>query len=84
MESWRNSHKQGPVMTVRVTDSGEVSLPKAVQELMGIGPGSLVDFERAPDGRIVLVKVDLTEMTTRLEKLRGSAARASAPMKSWS
>jgi antitoxin PrlF len=60
-------------MTVRVTDTGEVTLPKAVQDLMGIGPGSVVDFERAPDGRIVLVKVDLTEMTNRLEKLRGSA-----------
>jgi antitoxin PrlF len=62
-------------MTVRVTDRGEVTLPKAVQDCLGIGPGSLVDFEPAPDGRIVLVKVDLTEMTNRLEKLRGSAGK---------
>jgi antitoxin PrlF len=42
---------------------------------MEIGPGSVIDFERAPDGRIVLVKVDSTVPRNRLEKLIGSAGK---------
>ena len=43
-------------MSTTVTSKGQVTIPKHVRELRGIGPGSKVAFERAPDGRIVLVK----------------------------
>jgi AbrB family looped-hinge helix DNA binding protein len=45
-------------MTTTVTAKGQVTIPKAVRELLGITPGSSVDFVRAPDGRIVLVRAD--------------------------
>ncbi len=58
-------------MTATVTSKGQVTLPKAVRDLLDIGPGSLIDFERAPDGRIVLVKVERTVRASRLSRLRG-------------
>ncbi|SDF65926.1 AbrB/MazE/SpoVT family DNA-binding domain-containing protein, partial [Agrobacterium pusense] len=36
-------------------------------------PGSSVDFVRAPDGRIVLVRADKKQPLTRFAKLRGHA-----------
>ncbi|MFZ2108744.1 MAG: AbrB/MazE/SpoVT family DNA-binding domain-containing protein [Roseiarcus sp.] len=62
-------------MTAKVTSKGRVTLPKAVRDLLGIGPGSVIDFERAPDGRIMLVKVDGTRQPNRFEKLRGRAGK---------
>ena len=60
-------------MTAKVTSKGQVTLPKAVRDLLEIGPGSVIDFQRAPDGRIVVVKVDGTAPRNRFEKLIGSA-----------
>lgn len=62
-------------MTAKVTSKGQVTLPKAVRDLLGIGPGSLIDFQRAADGRIVLVKVDATPQPNRFERLRGRAGK---------
>ncbi|MGO4872224.1 MAG: AbrB/MazE/SpoVT family DNA-binding domain-containing protein [Roseiarcus sp.] len=62
-------------MTATVTSKGQVTLPKAVRDLLDIGPGSLIDFERAPDGRIVLVKVERTVRASRFSRLRGHAGK---------
>ena len=62
-------------MTAKVTSKGQVTLPKAVRDLLEIGPGSVIDFQRAPDGRIVLVKIDGNAPRNRLEKLIGSAGK---------
>lgn len=56
-----------------VTAKGQVTIPKAVRELLGITPGSSVDFVRAPDGKIVLVRADKKQPLTRFAKLRGHA-----------
>jgi AbrB family looped-hinge helix DNA binding protein len=60
-------------MTVKLTSKGQVTLPKVVRDLLGIGPESVIDFERAPDRRFVLVKVDAKPQPNRFEKLRGRA-----------
>lgn len=60
-------------MTSTVTAKGQVTIPKAVRELLGISPGSSVDFVRAPDGRIVLVRADKKQPLARFAKLRGHA-----------
>lgn len=60
-------------MTTTVTAKGQVTIPKAVREFLGIAPGSSVDFVRAPDGRIVLVRADRKQPPTRFAKLRGHA-----------
>jgi len=41
-------------MAATVTSKGQVTIPKPARDLLGIEPGSKVDFERTPDGRIFL------------------------------
>jgi AbrB family looped-hinge helix DNA binding protein len=60
-------------MGSRVTRKGQVTIPKRVREYLGIEPGSVVDFEVADDGRIVLVKQGAPPGPSRFEKLRGTA-----------
>ncbi|PDS55487.1 AbrB/MazE/SpoVT family DNA-binding domain-containing protein [Rhizobium anhuiense] len=45
-------------MTTTVTAKGQVIIPKAVRELLGIVPGSEVDFHRTADGSVVLTRAD--------------------------
>ncbi len=60
-------------MTATVTTKGQVTIPKAVRDLLGIVPGSQVDFQRATDGSVVLTRADGTKPVSRFEKLRGHA-----------
>jgi AbrB family looped-hinge helix DNA binding protein len=62
-------------MPTKVTSDGQVTIPKAVQDHLGIGPGSEVDFRRATDGSIVLERVDEKRPPIQWEKVRGSAGR---------
>jgi AbrB family looped-hinge helix DNA binding protein len=62
-------------MSTTVTSKGQVTIPKRVRDLLGIGPGSMIDFERAPDGRIVLVKIEKKARPTRFARVRGSAGK---------
>jgi len=61
-------------MSATVTSKGQVTIPKRVRDLLGIGPGSKVDFEPAADGRVVLVKSG-KKVPSRFAKLRGSAGK---------
>jgi antitoxin PrlF len=61
-------------MSTTVTSKGQVTIPKRVRDLLGISPGSKVDFERAPDGRIVLVKSG-KKTPSRFAKLLGRAGK---------
>lgn len=60
-------------MSTTVTAKGQVTIPKPVRDLLGIGPGSKVDFRRAADGSVVLAREDEDQPVTRLAKLRGHA-----------
>ena len=62
-------------MANTVTSKGQVTIPKAVRERLGIGPGSQVAFELAADGNIVLRRAEpqRTRTPSRFERLRGSA-----------
>ena len=68
-------------MATRVTTKGQVTIPKEVRDLLGITPGSMVMFEVAKDGRVVLSKMGsqgaAARPPSRFAKLRG---RASAGM----
>jgi antitoxin PrlF len=46
------------MMATKVTDDGQVTIPRPVLEHLGIGPGSEVAFRRAADGTIVLEKAE--------------------------
>ena len=41
-------------MTTTVTSKGQVTIPKKVRDLLGIEPGSAVDFELTPTGDVLL------------------------------
>jgi antitoxin PrlF len=60
-------------MTTTVTAKGQVTIPKAVRDLLGIVPGSRIDFLRAADGSVVLTRVDERQPVSRFAKLRGHA-----------
>jgi AbrB family looped-hinge helix DNA binding protein len=62
-------------MGTTVTSKGQVTIPKRVRDLLGIEPGSVVDFERGPDGRVVLVKLGRKARPSRFARLRGSAGK---------
>jgi antitoxin PrlF len=61
-------------MSTTVTSKGQVTIPKAVRDLLGIEPGTQVDFRRADDGTIVLERADEKRTRSRFERLRGSAS----------
>lgn len=60
-------------MTVTVTSKGQVTIPKRVRDHLGIKAGARVDFEVAPDGRVVLVAIEGQPRRSRFEALRGHA-----------
>jgi AbrB family looped-hinge helix DNA binding protein len=62
-------------MSTTVTTKGQVTIPKKVRDRLDIRPGSRVDFELAPDGRVVLVKAGSKNPQQRsaFERLRGTA-----------
>lgn len=62
-------------MTTTVTAKGQVTIPKPVRDLLGIVPGSKVDFRRTPDGGVVLTRTDKKPSATRFAKLRGHAGK---------
>ncbi|MBB3590815.1 AbrB family looped-hinge helix DNA binding protein [Rhizobium sp. BK529] len=62
-------------MTTTVTAKGQVTIPKAVREFLGIAPGSKVDFHRAADGSVVLTRADEKKPASRFEQLRGHAGK---------
>jgi antitoxin PrlF len=37
-----------------VTSKGQVTIPKAIRDLLGVGPGDRVSFIRAQDGQVVV------------------------------
>ncbi len=60
-------------MGTTVTSKGQVTIPKAVREFLGIGPGSKVEFRRAGDGKVIVVPLGAGRPASRFEQLRGHA-----------
>jgi len=62
-------------MAATVTSKGQITITRSVRDLLGIKPGNTVDFQRAPDGRGVLVNVDGKQRPIRFARLRGHAGK---------
>ncbi len=61
-------------MATLVTSKGQVTIPKPVRDMLGIEPGTAVEFEVAPDGQVVLRKADAgLRPSSRFARLRGAA-----------
>jgi AbrB family looped-hinge helix DNA binding protein len=43
-------------MAATVTAKGQITIPKAVREALGVKPGSKVEFRRLDDGQVVILK----------------------------
>jgi len=44
-------------MGYALTSKSQVTLPKAIRELLGVSPGQEIDYEALPDGRVVIFPV---------------------------
>ena len=62
-------------MSTTGTAKGQVTIPKPVRDLLGIAPGSKVEFRRAADGGVVLVRADEKRPASRFARLRGPAGK---------
>jgi AbrB family looped-hinge helix DNA binding protein len=56
-----------------MTTKGQVTIPKTVRDMLGIGPGSLVRFDLAEDGHVRLLKAHGPSTPDRFARLVGSA-----------
>jgi antitoxin PrlF len=59
-------------MTATVTAKGQITIPKAVREALGVKPGSKVDFKPLEDGHIAIVKQG-PKPKGRFDRFRGVA-----------
>jgi len=60
-------------MSTTVTTKGQVTIPKPVRDLLGIVPGTQVEFRSLADGSVVLVRADESRPASRFTRLRGQA-----------
>ena len=61
-------------MATHVTSKGQVTIPKAVRDLLGITAGTAVEFELDRDGRAVMTRADArVPPPSRFAQLRGAA-----------
>ena len=60
-------------MSTTVTSKGQVTIPKAVREQLGLKPGSKVEFKAGAGGEIVLKRADEKRPPNRFLKFLGHA-----------
>jgi AbrB family looped-hinge helix DNA binding protein len=58
-------------MDTTVTTKGQVTIPKAVREMLGVSPGSKVRFRRTAQGDVVIESADGKKPVSRFSKYRG-------------
>ena len=58
-------------MQAKVAERGQVTIPKAIRDRLGIAPGTLLDF-KAEQGRLIAVKADLVD---KLQAIYGRFGR---------
>ncbi len=61
-------------MSSRLTSKGQVTIPQKVRDFLGIKPGSAIEFEPSPEGRVMIVKAGRrARKPSRFAGLRGTA-----------
>ena len=62
--------------TAKITSKGQVTLPKAVRDRLGVHEGDRVDFVEDADGRIVLLPA-----SQDVRRLRGMIQKPARPVR---
>ena len=66
-------------MTPALTVKSQVTIPKAIRDYLGIGPGARITFEPLMDGRVAITNADKSAKRKRaidpVDALIGSATR---------
>ena len=60
-------------MPTTITTKGQVTIPKAVRDFLGLKAGSKVSFNRTKDGRVEIVPEEDPATVSRFGALRGHA-----------
>ena len=55
----------------KMTSKGQVTIPKRLRDLLGLKPGSAIEFELADDGRVIL-KPARRPPKSQFARLRGT------------
>ncbi len=58
-------------MAATVTRRGQVTIPKRLRERLDIQPGSSVEFELSPNGRVAIFKVEPQSRAPDFTRFRG-------------
>jgi antitoxin PrlF len=60
-------------MSTTVTTKGQVTIPKAIRERLGLKPGSAVEFDIGDDGRVVMLRAGrrTKAIRSRFNSIRG-------------
>ena len=60
-------------MSTTVTSKGQVTIPKAIRDYLGIKPGMAVDFVAGQDGQIILRTAQpVVREPDRFDRVRGT------------
>lgn len=60
-------------MQTTITTKGQVTIPKAVRDFLGLRAGSKVTFKRTEDGRVEMIPEHGKPAQSRFASLRGHA-----------
>jgi antitoxin PrlF len=62
-------------MAYALTVKGQVTVPKAIRQHLGVQPGQEIEYEPLPDGSVRMIAAQrrkVTDIRAVLEKLRGT------------
>lgn len=62
-------------MSTTITSKGQVTIPKAVLDTLGLKPGMKVEVKGGADGEVIVKRVDRSDPETPFEKWRGYLGR---------
>ena len=65
-------------MGYALTSKSQVTLRKAIRELLGVSPGQEIDYEALPDGRVVIFPVRHVHSDNPFKQLLGVGLRKRA------